>query len=302
MEREKIKSEERYSESVYSELDGLLNQVFNSDKTKGLIIVGETSLGKTYRVKKSLEGKMPVKDYIIHSGHATPRNLYIKSYLARNKIQVFDDVDILSNKTASNLLKAMLGLDGIVQWDSSRELPPYIDKMFKFNGKVIILLNELPKTKNNEHLRAVESRVLFYHLKISRTERLSLLYERAETEEIEGTTSEERLALVDWIRDNTDELTSNLNYRLYEKTLNFYVQNRDNWEELAKTQIKSVDEYLNLLIQGCEDEWCETTGKSRRSYFRKRAEAKECHDGTKMALPNQPNLGVSGPEEAKCQN
>jgi hypothetical protein len=257
-------------ERIYFELDGLISQVILNPNTRGLIVISPSSLGKTFRIKKNMSNfnKLPEKDYIIHSGHTTSMQFYIKCHNNRDKIHIFDDESILENKTNLNMVKAMLNGDyGIVEYDTSRKMPEGVSKKFIFTGKVIILLNELPRS--NEHLKAVENRVLVYYLKMSRDEILASLYERAKREDILGTTKKERLELVDWIKDNTSHATLNLNYRLYEKVLHFFIQNKDNWKSLAKTQINKADEYTELVIQGLnQKEWSEQTGGHKSTYYR----------------------------------
>jgi hypothetical protein len=164
------------------------------------------------------------------------------------------------------MIKAMLNGDtGVVEYDTSQKMD--IAKKFVFTGKVIMLLNDLPK--DNEHLKAVENRVLVYRLKLSRDEIIRLLYERAKREEVEGINLNERLAIVDFIKENTFLSTPNLNYRMYEKAINFFFQDKANWKELLTTQIERQEEHIELVIQNIpQEDWCKKTGMSRATYYR----------------------------------
>jgi hypothetical protein len=271
-------------EKIFKEMDNLIKQVIIDKKTRGLLLHGASSLGKTFRVKKSMiNNQVP---YILHSGHITEMKFYIKCFQNADKIHIFDDENILHSKTFLNMIKAMLnGETGLVEYDTSRKFPSDVKSSFEFTGKVIIILNDLPR--NDEHFKAVKNRVINYELVLDRQQRLNILYERAKNENIEGTTKEERIMIVDWIKDNTDSSTLNLNYRLYEKTINFYIHQKD-WKALTKSQIEGIDEETMLIIQGIntEKEWCDKTKKHRATFYRKQKLAKkfmmECDYATAM--------------------
>jgi hypothetical protein len=286
-------------------MDGLIEQAIADVRIRGLIIVGESSLGKTYRVKKKCDavGLSEGKDYLIHSGHTTPMRLYVKLHNNSDKIHIFDDVDILSDKTSLNLLKATLDKNthGIVEYDTSRKMPPGVKDKFIFTGKVIILLNNLPK--NNEHFRAVKNRVMSYELCLTREQRLNLLHERAKNEHIEGTTEEERLSVVDWISNNTKDSTTNLNYRLYEKAINFYIHQKPNWQLLTKTQIEDVDGYTLLILDGLDEKsWCEKTGLRRRSFYVYKQKAKKVEETALLHSTAQLNSDDKTSKVQECSD
>lgn len=262
-------------ENIFKEMDGLIRQLIVDQKTRGILIHGASSLGKTFRVRKAMiNNKM---DYVFHNGHTTEMRFYIKCFENANKIHIFDDENILKSKTFLNMIKAMLNGDksGRVEYDTSKKFPSNVLSSFDFTGKVVIILNELPK--NDEHFRAVKNRMMYCELQLDRQQRLNLLYERAKNEDIEGTTKEERIAVVDFLKDNTDKNTLNLNYRLYEKAINFYIHQKDNWKELTKSQIDNIDEYTRLIIDGLDEpkEWCEKTGKSLATYYRHKIKARK---------------------------
>jgi hypothetical protein len=109
---------------------------------KGLLLYGESSLGKTYRVKKVLTelGKKEGTDYFIISGHITPLQFYCKMCMAKDKLICFDDVNILESKINLNMLKAALNENshGRVEYHTTRTMPEGIPESFIFTGKVII--------------------------------------------------------------------------------------------------------------------------------------------------------------------
>jgi hypothetical protein len=239
-----------------------------SGKEKGLLLYGVSSMGKTYRVRRVLaeQGKKEGTDYFIISGHITPLQFYCKLFYAKDKIVVFDDVNILESKINLNMLKASLNENayGRVEYATSKKMPDGVPSSFIFTGQVIILLNDKPK--NSEHLKAVESRIISYHLEFNYDEIIRIITDIAK-ERIDGTTQEERFEVVKWIKDNTSKATKNLNLRLYQHAIRFYLWNKECWKELASSYIQN-DEYTTYIIQGLgEKEWCEKTGLGRSSYF-----------------------------------
>jgi hypothetical protein len=244
-----------------------------SGREKGLLLYGESSLGKSYRVKKVLSDldKKEGTDYYIISGHITPLQFFTKLFQAKDKIVVFDDVNILESKINLNMLKASLNENsyGKVEYHTSKKMPEGIPSSFIFTGKVIILLNDKPK--NSEHLRAVENRILTHHLKFSYEEIIRIIFDIAK-QNVEGVSQAERFEVVKWLKDNTNRATKNLNIRLYQHTIRFYKWNKEYWKELATNYIQN-DEYTTMIIQGITDnEWVEKTGMSLKTKQRLRAE------------------------------
>ena len=230
-----------------------------SKKAKGLLLYGETSLGKSHRVKEVLK-RLGIKDYVFVSGHITPMKFFSKMYQAKDKLVIFDDVDILSNLIILNMIKAGLNDNSgnVVEYHTTKKMD--IPSSFIFNGQMIILLNEIPS--QNEHLKAIESRVITYHLKFTREEKIKIIFEIAHKKEIEGTTLDERLEIARWIRENTNLSTENFNIRLYLQAIDFYKWNKSNWKELTFQQIRN-DEFVELIITGVtNDDWKEKTGLS----------------------------------------
>lgn len=263
-EIEKITIASKELEALYHIPRSYIEMVADK-QARGLLLYGESSLGKSYWVKKVLKERN-VKDYFFVSGHITPMRFYQKLYQAKDDLVVFDDVDILGNQIILNMIKACLNENSgnVVEYHTTKKMD--IPSSFIFNGQVIILLNDIPK--RNEHLKAIESRVLKYHLQFTREEILKIIFEIAHKFEIDGTKKEERIEIAKWIKDNTSRATINLNIRLYLQAVNFYKWDKENWEELTKKQI-ITNEYAMLVIQGIGiDKFKEETGLSESTYKR----------------------------------
>jgi len=260
----KITKDSKELELLYQTPNNYIKMVAEK-YARGFLLYGESSLGKSHRVKSVLK-ELGLKDYVFVSGHITPMKFYEKLYQARDSLVIFDDVDILGNLIILNMIKASLNENSgnVVEYHTTKKMD--IPSSFIFNGQVIMLLNDIPK--RNEHLKAIESRVLKYHLKFSREEILKIIFEIAHKFEIEGTTTEDRIIIANWIKDNTTQATENLNIRLYLQAVDFFKWDKLNWEELTKSQIKT-NGYAELIVQGISNEkWVEETGLSLATYKR----------------------------------
>jgi len=229
-------------------------------RVKGLLLYGEPGLGKSFNVKKILSTMKNEKDYVIISGHITPMQFYKKLCSHQDKLIVLDDVNILESTINLNILKSALDT-GLVEYSSSvlKDFP----SQFIFTGEIIILMNDEPK--NNEHLKALESRILTYKMEMDYKTKISILYDIAKHSK--DLTESERGDIVEWIKDNTSEATKNLSIRLLNICMEFYKWNKDKWKDLAKSYIKT-DEIVNLIVTGISSqEFIEQTGLSRRTYF-----------------------------------
>jgi len=242
-------------------------------KENGLFLYGDGGWGKSFNVKRELEknNMKEGEDYVFICGYITPLQFYMKLYSAREKIIVFDDVNILENVTNLNMLKACLNENSknVVHYHTTSKLlkDSDIPSKFEFNGRVIILLNVKPS--KNKNLSAVGTRILDHHLNFNYKEKISILFDIAKND-FEGINLKDRIIVANWLKDNTSEATENLSIRLLQKCFNFFKYNKARWKVLAKNYIKN-DEYTNLIVQGLEKDWCESTGKSRASYYRAKA-------------------------------
>lgn len=261
----KITKDSKELELLYEQANDKISMVSKSKDVTGLLLYGDSSLGKSHHVKKALKEK-GIKDYVFVSGHITPMKFYEKLYKAKDSLVIFDDVDILGNIIILNMIKAALNENSanVVEYHTTKKMD--IPSSFEFKGRVIILLNDIPK--NNKHLDAVESRVYKHHLKFSRNEIITIISSIAHKKEIEGVSLEERMMIANWIKDNTSIATQNLNIRLYLQAIEFYKYDKTKWEALTRSQIKT-DGYAELIVQGfTPEQFTEETGLSKSTYKR----------------------------------
>jgi len=229
---------------------------------RGLILYGDAGLGKSYNTKKAYE-EVGAK-FIYTSGHITNLALYQFLYDNRKENIILDDVNILDNEINLNMLKSALNDYASVVSYNTTSSKMRVPSQFLFEGSITILLNKKPK--NNASLEAVESRILVHELKFDYRQKLMLM-KQISLMDYEDMKAEDREKVFDWIKANTNASTENFNLRDLFKLYDFYRYNKEEWEVLAKSIfVRNV--YMDLIIQGLRvAEWCEKTGKSRRSYF-----------------------------------
>jgi len=228
---------------------------------KGFLMFGDAGLGKSHSVIKSL--KEEDVNFKFLSGHITPLELYTYLFQHRKEIIVLDDVNILENEINLNILKASLG-EGLVSYNTSSS-KLQVPSKFNFEGSIIMILNSITKKSNS--LRAVESRILEYELKLDYPTKIKVLYDLAKLP-YPSLDKEDRKKIAEWIKDNTDESVENLNLRLMFQFFEMYKYDKDNWERLARARIKINEEVSLILQQVGEKNWCEQTGKHRATYYR----------------------------------
>lgn len=151
-----------------------------------LVVVSPAGHGKTETTIKTLErnGLREGKEYLYVNSYITPLEFYKELERVNNlnepKILTLDDCeDILNNVKLISLLKGALWElpDGSrkVSWFSTS--PKVQSKSFYFKGKIILLLNRF--SRNNPLLNAVADRGFYYNYRLSNSEIISLIKERA---------------------------------------------------------------------------------------------------------------------------
>lgn len=268
-----IKADEttEFLEDIYFIPNHYVGMVANGN-INGFFLYGEAGLGKSYLVRKRL--KQLKKDFKVLSGHITPLQLYHFLFLNSSEIIVLDDINILENETNLNMLKAVLGEERVVSYETTSSKLKVPNK-FVFEGRLIILLNSVPK--KSPSLNAVKSRVADYELIMDYNTKIEVIFDIAKLD-YEGISYEDRLLIAEWIKKHTSEATENLNLRLLFLFYEFYKYDKDNWQKLAKSSLKT-NEYLDFIIQGAtEFQFCRETGLNRATYYRYKQKVAKSHE------------------------
>lgn len=253
---------------------------------RGFLLWGEAGLGKTYSVVKAFS---EIKEnFVMLSGHITSLELYHYLFEHRTENIVLDDVNVLEDVKNLNMLKACLSDNSrVVQYHTSSTRLKVPNK-FLFEGTIILLLNKIPRI--TENLKAVESRILSHELKLDYKTKIKIILELSKTP-YKRLSEEKRSKIANWIRDNTNQATENLNLRLLFCCYEMFLFDNENWIKLASKIIRNNENML-LIVEGLsKEEWCEETGLSRRSYYRLKQSAGlsgviRCTDSAKVPSKN----------------
>ena len=229
-----------------------------------LIWQSRGGLGKTYTIKDVLDKD----DYMLVSGHVTAMKLYYMVWKNPEKIIVFDDVHALlrDKKIVALMLQICdMGEDKTVGYSTTatyhgEKLPRTVIS----NNKSIILCNNIPI--GDATYDALLSRAVHINFNPSNKEVLNTLKGFAEDKEIYS-----------WLNNNVAEFQEPLNFRMYEWAVKFKACRQD-WRHLISQmyalndEFKLVGELVNMPYAQAVKRWNKETGKSRRTYDRRKKE------------------------------
>jgi Cdc6-like AAA superfamily ATPase len=253
---------EQYFKDYYEHIEAFLK----NERVNGFFVVGSAGIGKTFNLIKKLQEKG--LKFTIVKGHHTNLSFYRTLYENRERsILIIDDVvSLAQDKEKISLLLGALDDSHMVMWNSSSPLTSDLPREFLFHSKVFVLANEFKE--NNEFLKALKDRCIFYELKFSREQIIEMLYILAKERNYS-------LELVDYLKElSENNIIKNLSLRLLDK-LYPYCNNGCDWKRLVKDIIE-IDEIENIVFELMKSnktvkeqvkEFIEKTGLSRTTYF-----------------------------------
>jgi len=246
---------------------------FNSS----FIFLGRQGLGKTTITLQTLLREN--SNFVYKQGYLTPLQLY--KFLYEHKegyIIVFDDVSgLISNFYSLSLILSALWSatdKRKVSWNSTSGRLD-IPTEFIFNSRIIFIANKIP---SNEYAELVMSRCLNYEINLSYRQILMIMTEIAKMPH-NKLSKEERLEIVDFIKENTDETTKDFDLRIQKKIENLYLYDKENWRDYALALLNKKDEKLAIVkrllllkssMKDIYEEWRNQTGLSARQFRRYR--------------------------------
>ena len=244
----------------------LITTLVKSENIHGLILKGGAGIGKSFTTIKTLKDLKLKKgrDYEIMLSYTTPLELYQFLYENRDdKVIILDDtMGFFDNKINIGIVLSALWGEGkrIVHYHSSSGKLK-VPQSFIFNSKIIWCANDV------KDIEAVKSRCFYHELNFSYNDKIKLFYEIGK---IKGIKTE----VIDFIKENSDELTKNLDFRLVIK-INDMCSNNKEWKDLAIDLLGKSDSLLllkNFLnecsqIKDAEEKWCKETGYSRKTFY-----------------------------------
>jgi len=238
------------------------------------IVLGRGGLGKTFNTINILKAEK--QDFTLFSGFTTPLSFYKKLYDNREKLCLVDDIEgLMSNDKAVSILKSALWDKDdkrLVSYDStSKKLD--IPECFEFTGNLIILLNEIPNSKNIS-TQALLSRCIHYELDFSYEETKDLIYDILDKDS--SISDEHNTKIKGIIADNTSVATENFNLRTLSRTIAFVKYDIDIANKLfirthkENYDVKIVWELINSDLSKTKqiDKFKEMTSKGQATFYR----------------------------------
>jgi len=234
-------------------------------KQRPLIIKGRCGIGKTRNTIQYLK-KQNIDHKLINS-YITPLELYKILYNHRDRLIIFDDIEgIFNNKKSVGILKQALESRQVKYLSSSLNNYP---NEFLFKGNIFLICNEL--NVSGEDIEALKDRCLYYELLLNKDDVIDV---------IRKIDQEENKELIKYIYNNAGQ---DINIRDYLKAKEIKETHKE-WKPLVKTQLLlKTDQELKLIYKLQQKynketkkikEYKNKTGKSRRTYFRKKQKLK----------------------------
>lgn len=222
---------------IYKFCEGLKKDLANS-----LLLVGEAGIGKSESVLTSLKELRLKEDehFKYLNAYSSPLEFYhlleeVNEELASPKLLVLDDSEeYINNKRILALLRSALwgNLEGrrVIHWNSPRAE----NRNFEFDGKLIILLNEL--NLENNLIRALVSRGFYYHLKLSNQEKIALMKDRIQ-EPYKNLEFRQRKKIIDYI-EKIGRYSDKLTLRTLIQSYNLFILSPQHFQTLIKEILK----------------------------------------------------------------
>lgn len=263
---------------VYMKQFDILKHYFNSlirsDNKHLCIFTGKTGIGKSEAIRNFCNEIGNYGDkWIMFNGYITTLELYHYLYENQNKIVIFDDVGTLfeDNKKIQIIMSAVYEPRNVMYGTTTEKLK--YPACFKFNGKIIILCNKIPKSVP----KALLNRAIVYNLEFNHNEMIDFMYAIADKR---GYPKE----VVDFIRDNSS-FYHELNIRILEKIVDYYRFCPENWVQMAINELncicnRNLGLVYDLLLKynNVKEQFrafYELTGKSRRTFYRYKTRLKD---------------------------
>ena len=251
-------------------------RIIGTGHTNCLILSGKAGMGKTFRVIRVLS-----KDGIefqYNAGCKSPLALYKYLYEHRNdELIIMDDVYGLvdDERALAVLMAASWSATGerILSWDTTSGKLDDVPPKFQFTSRIIICINNV---EDNPKVRALASRSLHVEINFTYKQILAIMGEIARQPK-QNLTIEERITLVNWLKQNTSESTVEFDLRTQQKLEQVFGYDKTNWERLGAVLVAKKNEPMEvvkeLMISGKsvgeqEIEFHRRTGQSRATYHR----------------------------------
>jgi len=197
---------------------------------------------------------------------------YKSVYSNKYKTIILDDIfGLYSDEKGISILRALINTEKVryVKYQSTSEKLD-VPSSFIFEGAIIILTNKITPEMDNSLLGRAIYRKIYFTLK----EKFELM-EKIAKFHYPKLSKKELKEIIDFIKENVDETTSNFSFRSVIKIIEFYKHNKNKWKELANEELEKdeelifIKEIMNLPTEERNKRWLEENGRSIRTLQRK---------------------------------
>lgn len=215
----------RNQQMVVDRVTGVVNRRHN-----GLYVWGETGVGKTYSIERTLEEaqRQGRRSYRKLEGKCTPIGLFELARDFPDHILFIDDDPMLVQDRLSQQILLHLCGDGRIDPETGRNVRTVTNiksrgrERCQFTGSVVITNNV--RLANMPVLRALQGRIRTYHFRPTTSELVAMLRHLAETEDHPEVDLEERREICEFIIAECEHSQQQLDLRLLKHAASDYIQ------------------------------------------------------------------------------
>jgi hypothetical protein len=222
-----------------------------------LIVKGLSGFGKSFAISKFLDDNKI--EHTIINYYTSPLKFYQILYENKDKTVIcFDDVQSISDKKVADLIKQACWSvlkDRRIGYASTSKIVEKLNlpDTFELKANIILIFND-----NIKGYEPIYNRGIVIDFNFDYQEKLKIF------EEIVGKGID--LEVFDYVKTFCSPATKNLSIRTLVILSNIKKAGSD-WIKYAQ-EILKTDESIIWIVQGLsEKDWCNKTGKSRRSYY-----------------------------------
>ena len=227
---------------------------------KLLILKGLPGTGKSFATLKYVKENGLNYEYI--NNYATPLAFYKLLYEKRNKdVIIFDDVQSIGDPKIKSMFKSACGEleDGrrVVSYHSTSPIlkSEGLPESFELEGNIVLIFND-----DISGFEPIVNRGVTIDFLFNFQEMMEVLQTFQAAAGIEQ-------EVMDYVKENCNQATNNLSIRTLVMLSKLKKDGYD-FKMFAK-EILKTNEIMHDLIELDEKSWCDKTGMSRATYYRK---------------------------------
>ena len=226
-----------------------------------LVLKGEPGFGKTYTTLEYCKENQINHKYI--NTYTTPLSFYKLLYDNKDKdVLIFDDLSSIADPTIKAMFKSICwgeeSEERVIHYYSTTSIleKEGLPEFFTCTPRIVLIFNQAP-----QGFEAIINRGVEINFTFTFKQKLQIFTNIQAEADIEQ-------EILDYIKTDCNASTQNLSIRSLVILSRLKNKNYD-WELFAKEILKK-DEDLNALIVSSVSKWCQETGFSRATYYRRR--------------------------------